>query len=102
MSEARKFAMGDLITNGSSAGRVLAYECDQRWRADGYRIQNVALEGFGGNVGFKSFVPDYLVGSWRALPTDWSPVVGGGLEERYVQTSNGRYRRELRRTGEQR
>lgn len=81
---------GDLITNGSSAGRVI--ECitkDARWGVPAVRIENIGLERFGGNQGMSSTVPDYLLRSgWRIVPQDWTPVIGGGLEERYVWASS--------------
>lgn len=98
MAEAA-FKPGDLITNGSEAGRVLERVArDSRWQSPGVRIMNIGLEVFGGNVGMSSFVPDYLLSSWRPVPHDWEPVIGGELEERYVWVAGyTRLRREVRR-----
>ena len=95
-----KFKIGDLITNGVSAGRVMEIvKHDPEWRTSGVKILNIGLASFGGNVGYTSFVADYL--SWHLLPLEWSPVVGGGLEERYVnRPGHGRMVRELRRIEE--
>lgn len=82
------FNIGDMITNGSSAGKVIEkVGRDPRWKTHGLKVQNMALEEFGGNVGQSSFVPGYLLSSWRLLPLEWTSI-GGGLEERYVWTAN--------------
>jgi hypothetical protein len=93
------FKTGDIITNGSSAGVVLALVAkDPIWKVPGVRVINVGLEQFNGNVGHTSFVPDYLLCGWRVLPVEWAPVIGGSLEERYVAASCGtRYSREVRK-----
>lgn len=92
-----KFEVGALITNGSSAGRVLSYvDRSGQWGCPAYRIENIGLEQFNGNVGYTSEVPDYLATGWRRLPLEWAPVVGCSLEERYVHSGNGRMRRDLR------
>lgn len=91
------FEPGQLITNGSSAGEVMGYGRDAKWKTHGCWVRKVGLEEFNGNVGFSSFIPDYLLTSWRPLPLEWTRVVGGGLEERYVPTTAGRFRREVRR-----
>jgi hypothetical protein len=90
--------VGSTITNGSSALRVQErVEKDQRRKTSGWRGLNVSLEEFGGNTGQTSFVPDYLLASWRHVPFEWAPVVGGGLEERYVWQAGCRWlRREVR------
>lgn len=91
------FEIGDLITNGSSAGAVQQRVTrDPLWKVSGVVIENVALERFGGYPGNTSFVPDYLASSWRLLPLEWSKIVGGDLEERYV-FADGWYQRELRK-----
>lgn len=94
-----EFKIGDLITNGTSAGKVLELvDRDPRWKTSGVRVMNIGLEKFGSNVGYSSFKPDYLLSSWRIVPEDWAPVVGGDLEERYVWTAGySRLQRELRR-----
>lgn len=91
------FALNDVITNGSSAGKVIEIvKRDPTWKCAGVRVMNIGLETFGGNVGFASFVPDYL--SWKLVSFEWAPVIGGGLEERYVWTAGGkRLAREVRR-----
>lgn len=98
-----EFEIGDVITNGSSAGRVVERVADKdpRWKALGVRIENIPLKTFGGNVGMTSFVPDYLLNSWHRVPFDWTPVTGTGLEERYVWTGcPSSLVQELRRTRE--
>jgi len=91
--------VGSTIMNGSSALRITErVERDARWGTIGWRGINIPLEEFGGNPGTTSFVPDYLLGSWRHVPFEWAPVLGGGLEERYVWTPGWRrLQRELRR-----
>lgn len=95
-----KFTVGDLITNGSSAGCVREHVARHpTWKTSGVLIENVSLERFNGNVGMTDFVPEYLLSSWRLVPLEWSKVVGGDLEERYVWASTaegGGLRRELR------
>ena len=94
------FATGDYVTNGSSAMCLTArVEKDPRWKVAGWRGTNIALGRFGGNAGMSSFVPDYLLASWRKLPFDWAPVVGGSLVERYVfwAGSYSHLQREVRR-----
>jgi len=90
---------GATITNGSSALRITErVEKDPRWGGPAWRGMCVPLEAFGGNAGMSDTVPDYLLGSWRHVPFEWSPVVGGGLEERYVWTPDyRRLQREVRR-----
>lgn len=99
MSAPLDIQAGSTITNGSSALRVQdRVEKDSRWKTSGWRGLNVSLEEFGGNTGQTSFVPDYLLTSWRHVPFEWAPVVGGGLEERYVWQEGCRWlRREVRR-----
>lgn len=90
--------VGATITNGSSAIRVTERVArDARWRTSGWRGLAVPLETFGGNAGMSEFVADYLLSSWRHVPFEWEPVVGGGLEERYVWTAGyRRLQREVR------
>jgi hypothetical protein len=93
---------GMLITNGTSALELThRVDRDPRWKVAGWRGYCIGLEQYGGNVGYTEFVPDYLLGSWRPMPLEWTPVAGGGLEERYVRRegSPGRMRREVRRAG---
>jgi hypothetical protein len=79
------FTIGDYITNGSSAGRVVEIvERDPRWKRPALRLANIGTEEFGGNVGMSDAVPDYLLSGWRKIPFEWTPVVGGQLQERYV------------------
>jgi hypothetical protein len=96
------FGIGDYITNGSSAGRVIeVIEKDARWGCPAVRIQNIGTEQFGGNVGMSSTVPDYLLSGWSRIPFEWAPVTGGKLEERYTWTAGyTRLQRELRPVGE--
>lgn len=91
--------MGSIITDGSSALRVIErVEKDPRWGTPSWRGLNISLEQFGGNTGTTSTVADYLLGSWRHVPFEWSPVTGGGLEERYVWTADWRQlQRQVRR-----
>ncbi len=72
------FKIGALITNGSQAGKVQEIVArDPHWKTGGVRISNIAMERFGGNAGMTSFVPSYLLGSWRAIVIGQSyPVVG--------------------------
>lgn len=73
-------SVGDLITNGSSAGKVLARVArDPNWKCAGVKIANVALDQFGGNVGMTQVIPDYLLGSWRRIVVgEPTPVLGSG------------------------
>jgi hypothetical protein len=96
-----RFKAGDLITNGSSVGTVLErVEQGPRGQGPGVRIQNSSLERFGGNRGMSSFVPDTGSSGWKKVtPGEWRPVKGGGLEERFVWSSDhSRLRREVRST----
>jgi hypothetical protein len=93
--------VGSTITNGSSAIRVTERVAkDARWGGPGWRGLCISLETFGGNTGASDFVADYLLSGWYHVPFEWRPVVGGGLEERYVW-ANGykRLQREVRRIG---
>lgn len=94
------FGIGAYITNGSSAGRVVEIvEKDPRWKVPALKLANIGLEAFGGNVGMTDTVPDYLLSGWYPIPFEWSPVVGGGLQERYVWVDNyRRLQREVRPT----
>jgi hypothetical protein len=97
---ATKFNITAIITNGSSAGRVAAIETgkDPRWGAAGIHIDMISLEQFGGNPGQRTFLPGYLLGSWRTVPFEWRPVVGGQVEERYVWADGyRRLQREVRK-----
>lgn len=96
-TEEHPLAVGSTITNGSSAMRVDARE---KFRGTfGWRGMNISLEQFGGNTGMTSWIADHTAASWRHVPFDWSPVVGGGLEERYVWSSDWRrLQREVRQT----
>lgn len=77
--------VGSTITNGSSAIRVTErVERDPVWRAPGWRGLCIPLEAFGGNPGTTTFVPDYLLTSWRHVPFEWTPVTGAEVMERYV------------------
>jgi hypothetical protein len=91
--------VGDLIHNGVQAGSVLALVArDPHWKTSGVRIMNVGFGGFDGNPGMTQFVPDYIADGWRAVPMDWAPIIGGGLEERYAWNATyTRLARELRR-----
>jgi hypothetical protein len=91
--------VGSTITNGSSALRITErVERDPRWGTPSWRGLCVPLEAFGGNAGMSDTVPDYLLGSWRHVPFEWTPVTGGALEERYVWTPDWRrLQREVRR-----
>lgn len=90
--------VGDLITDGSSALKVTERVAkDPRWKVPGWRGANISLEEFGGNTGQTSFVPDYLLSGWRHVPFEWSLMVGGSLEERYVWSTGYRWlQREVR------
>lgn len=92
--------VGSTITNGSSALRITErVERDSRWGTPSWRGMCIPLEEFGGNPGTTDTVPDYLLGSWAPVPFEWRPVIGGGLEERYVWRSGWRrLQREVRRT----
>lgn len=90
--------VGSTIMNGSSALRVdKRVARDPKWKAPGWEGVVIALEEFASR-GVRDFVPDYLAASWRHVPFEWAPVVGGGLEERYVWSRGYRYlQREVRR-----
>lgn len=94
-----KVEVGSVITNGSSALKITErVEKNPRWGTAGWRGVCIPLERYGGNPGMSDFVPDYLVASWRHVPFEWTPVVGGGVEERYVWSSGYRWlQREVRR-----
>ena len=80
------FKVGDLITNGSSAGKILArVERDKAWRTSGWRVQNIAVGSpCGGNTGMSSFVSDTIIAGWQIITDEWAPVVGApSLEARY-------------------
>ena len=96
------FGIGEYITNGSSAGRVIEIvEKDPRWRCPSLKLANVAMEEFGGNAGMSSTVPDYLLTGWRAIPFEWAPNPGGQTEERYVWVAGyTRLERQVRPVGE--
>jgi len=86
------FGIGDYITNGSSAGRVVEIvDKDPRWKVPALRLANIGLEEFGGNVGMTEAVPDYLLSGWHRIPFEWAATKYGGMEERYVWRDN--YRR---------
>jgi hypothetical protein len=91
--------VGSTITNGSSALRInRRVERDPRWGTPSWEGISISLEEFGGMNGMLTTVPDYLLGSWRHLPFEWRPVVGGALEERYVWAGGYRWlQREVRR-----
>lgn len=93
------FRVDDVITNGSSAGKVIEIMTgqDPRWRTPGVRLVNISLEQFGGMPGCSSFVPDYLLSGWRLVPFEWTALVGGKAEERYVWSKDyRRLQREVR------
>jgi hypothetical protein len=98
-TEEHPAAVGSTVTNGISALRLTSHEeRDTRWKTSGWRGMNIPLEEYGGNPGTTAFIPDYLLSSWRHVPFEWSPVVGGALEERYVWTADWRrLQREVRR-----
>lgn len=97
---ATKFNVTAIITNGSSAGRVVEIETekDPHWGTAGIRVENISLEQFGGNPGTRSFLPGYVLGSWHIVPFEWAPVTGSPtLQERYVwKDGYRRLERELR------
>lgn len=80
------FKTGDIISNGTSAGEIVErVQNDPRWKTSGWRIRNIPMSRFGSNAGMASFLPDYLMASWKVvIPGEWFPVDGGGLESRYV------------------
>lgn len=82
------FKTGDIIGNGSDAGEILErVEKDPRWKTSGWRVRNISLHTFDGCRGMTSFVPDYLC--WKVIvPDEWFEVTGGGLEARYVWSSD--------------
>jgi hypothetical protein len=96
-----RFKTGDLITNGSRVGTVIErVERGPHGQGPGVRIQNISLERFGGNRGMSSFVPDTRSGGWEKMTLgEWKPVKGGGLEERFVWSSDHSHlQREVRST----
>lgn len=99
MSAPLDIQAGSTITDGSSALRVTErVQRDSRWNAPGWRGMCIPMDQFGGNAGTSDFVPDYLAASWRHVPFEWTPVVGGGLEERYVWAGGYRWlQREVRK-----
>jgi hypothetical protein len=93
------FRVDDVITNGSSAGKVIeVVEHDPTWNSSGVRIQNIGLELYGGNVGMSSFVPSYLLSSYHLVPFQWTAAPGGHVEIRYTWSKDyRRLTREVRR-----
>lgn len=94
------FSIGDLITNGSQAGKVQAQVArDPQWNSAGVRIANIALERFGGNAGMTQFVPDHLLGSWRKIVVGQAyPVTGtaGRVTETFNWSADyGQLRRDV-------
>jgi hypothetical protein len=91
--------VGSTVTNGSSALRITErVEKDARWGTSGWRGICIPLEQFGGNPGMSDFIPDYLVSNWHHVPFEWEPLVGGGVEHRYVWSSDWRWlQHEVRR-----
>jgi len=88
--------VGSTITNGSSALRIT-----ERGTAQGgwYGI-TISFLGVGDVKRPQSpaFVPDDLLPAWRHVPFEWTPVVGSGLEERYVWGAGCRWlQREVRK-----
>lgn len=108
ITEEHPVQVGATITNGSSALRITErVELDRRWGCPSWRGMCIPLERFGGNAGMSDTVPDYLIGAdvltggWHHVPFEWTPVVGGGLEERYVWADGWRrLQREVRRVVE--
>lgn len=99
MTEKPQFRVDDVITNGSSAGKVIEIMTgqDPRWKTPGVRLMNIGLEQYGGNQGASSFVPDYLLSGWYLVPFEWKACVGAQVEERYVWSVNYRWlQREVR------
>jgi hypothetical protein len=61
------FKINDIITNGTSAGRVIEHVAkDPSWKVPGVRVANIGMGQFGGLPGYSSFVPDYLLYVWPA------------------------------------
>jgi hypothetical protein len=104
ITEEHPVQVGSTITNGSSALRITErVEKDPRWGCPSWRGMCIPLERFGGNAGMSDTVPDYLIGAdvlsggWHHVPFEWTPVVGGGLEQRYVWADGWRrLQREVR------
>jgi hypothetical protein len=96
---ALEIQVGSTITNGSSALRITERaEKDPAWGTPGWRGICIPLEQYGGNRGMTEFIPDYLARNWQHVPFEWRPVVGGGVEERYVWAAGYRWlQREVRR-----
>lgn len=97
-TEEHPVQVGATITNGISALRLTQHhERDPHWKSPGWRGHNIPLEEYGGNPGTLGFVPDYLLGSWRHVPFEWTAQPGGLTEERYVWSADWRrLRREVR------
>jgi hypothetical protein len=93
---------GSTITNGVSALRLeRQVPREGRWGIAGWQGFSIALEAFGGTTGTRTFLPDYLVRTWRHVPFEWSPVPGGGLVERYRWDKGcARLCREIRHSAE--
>jgi hypothetical protein len=81
-----RFRIGDLVTNGLSAGRVSEIMTgeDPRWRTPGVRLTSISLQEQISSRGISEFVPDHLLTGWHLVPFDWRPTGSGALEERYV------------------
>lgn len=92
--------VGSTITNGSSAMRISERSVSNpRWGCNGWIGVCIPLEEFGGGRGMSTFIADYLLGSWRHVPFEWTPITGGALEERYVWSPTWSHlQREVRKT----
>ena len=96
-----KYSVGDIIESGSRIGRVTEIVAkDKRWKSSGVRVAYFDMGTCDGSMNAlvgtitTEFLADYLTS--RLAPLEWSRVVGGSLEERYVY-SGSQARRELRR-----
>lgn len=84
---------GSTITNGNTVVRVT------RRDEDGWRGLYISLSQYRSQyTGASYLVSDYLLGSWKHVPFEWSPLSDSGLEHRYVWTAGCRWlRHELRK-----
>src|SRR5574343_1953343 len=71
---------------------------DPRWKVPGWRVLKLYTQ-FGDSHSMTEFLAGYLTDGHTVVTLDeWTPVLGGGVEARWVHDAeSGRFVRELRR-----